>query len=67
MKTNHLKMTVSKKTNNQPYAEEDEAPPKDGQHVYSDDQLSETIDELLKTMDLNKDGYIEYTEYKNSL
>lgn len=40
---------------------------KDSSNVYSDEQLEETIDLLLKTMDTNKDGYIEYSEYKNNV
>jgi len=31
---------------------------------YSDSQLSETIDHLFSFMDVNKDGYVEYTEFK---
>lgn len=35
--------------------------------LYSDEQLEETIDHLMKTMDTNNDGYIEYHEYKNNV
>lgn len=37
------------------------------QHVYSDDELEETTDNLLQSMDKNNDGYIDYTEYRHSL
>lgn len=37
------------------------------QTIYTDQQLEETIDFLLQSMDLNKDGFIEYTEYKNNV
>ncbi|XP_031617654.1 UPF0746 protein DDB_G0281095 isoform X5 [Contarinia nasturtii] len=36
-------------------------------NTYKDDELANTIDQLLKSMDINKDGFIDYTEYKNNL
>lgn len=34
--------------------------------LYSDDELIDIIDHLLETMDKNKDGYVDYTEYRVS-
>lgn len=33
---------------------------------YTDDNLAEVIDYVLNSMDLNKDGYVDYTEYRKS-
>ncbi|KAI8130334.1 hypothetical protein CVS40_0670 [Lucilia cuprina] len=38
---------------------------KDGT-TYTDDNLADVIDYVLNTMDLNKDGYVDYTEYRKS-
>lgn len=38
--------------------------PKPEQALYSDDELINLIDHLLDTMDQNKDGYVDYTEYR---
>lgn len=34
--------------------------------TYTDESLSDVIDYVLQTMDLNKDGYVDYTEYRKS-
>ncbi|KAM7359581.1 lymphotoxin beta receptor inhibitor isoform 3-T3 [Cochliomyia hominivorax] len=34
--------------------------------VYTDENLADVIDYVLNTMDLNKDGYVDYTEYRKS-
>lgn len=39
-------------------------PDPDHQYIYPDSQLSDLIDASL-SMDTNKDGYIDYGEYKN--
>ena len=43
---------------------------KDGQkemnEPYSDDQIIISIDQVLKIMDLNEDGFITYSEYRFS-
>lgn len=44
--------------------DDDENAPKQQRAYYTDEQLIETIDYLLKSMDMNGDGYIDYTEYK---
>lgn len=44
--------------------DDDEKATKQERTFYSDEQLTETIDFLLKSMDTNGDGYIDYTEYK---
>ncbi|XP_053945252.1 uncharacterized protein LOC128854851 isoform X1 [Anastrepha ludens] len=38
----------------------------DAGKVYSDESLSNMIDYVLKQMDLNNDGYVDYTEYRKS-
>lgn len=37
--------------------------PKLHENRYTDEQLEESIDYLLKSMDLNRDGFIDYAEY----
>jgi Ca2+-binding EF-hand superfamily protein len=39
---------------------------KDQQPVYSDEEISGMIDVLLKNSDLNSDGFIDYTEFKQT-
>jgi Ca2+-binding EF-hand superfamily protein len=39
---------------------------KDQQPVYSDEEISSMIDVLLKNSDLNNDGFIDYTEFKQT-
>lgn len=34
--------------------------------LYRDEELSDIIDHLLQSMDKNKDGYVDYTEYRTS-
>ncbi|XP_073815801.1 uncharacterized protein isoform X2 [Musca autumnalis] len=34
--------------------------------TYTDDNLADIIDYVLSTMDLNKDGYVDYQEYRQS-
>lgn len=46
--------------------DDDENEPKQQRAYYTDEQLIETIDYLLKSMDMNGDGYIDYTEYKTN-
>lgn len=33
---------------------------------YTDDNLADIIDYVLSSMDLNKDGYVDYLEYRKS-
>lgn len=35
-------------------------------HIYQDGELAGFVDMALKQLDLNKDGYITYAEYKKS-
>lgn len=37
------------------------------QNFYTDQQLEEIVDLLLQSMDINKDGFIEYTEYRKNM
>lgn len=40
---------------------------KEKQHVnplYSDDELASMVDHLLETLDKNRDGFIEWSEYR---
>lgn len=46
--------------------DDDENAAKQQRAFYTDEQLMETIDYLLKSMDMNGDGYIDYTEYKTN-
>lgn len=39
--------------------------PGTGGNTYTDQQLSEIIDIALQTMDKNKDGFIDFAEYKS--
>lgn len=34
--------------------------------AYTDEQLTETVDNVLKMMDNNHDGFITYSEYRRS-
>lgn len=34
--------------------------------AYTDDQITNAIDQVLKMMDINNDGFITYTEYRFS-
>lgn len=34
--------------------------------IYSDEQLTDIVDYVLKQMDLNNDGYVDYAEYRKS-
>lgn len=55
-------------TTTQIYLDEDENNDAPKEWItYNDEQLADTIDQLLKSMDLDKDGFIDYTEYKNNL
>lgn len=47
------------------YTDEDGEDPKVQRTIYTDDMLEESIDYLLKTMDINNDGFVDYTEYRN--
>jgi Ca2+-binding EF-hand superfamily protein len=40
---------------------------KDQQPVYPDEEISSMIDILLKNSDLNNDGFIDYTEFKQTV
>lgn len=59
--------TKTKPTTNTPQRniDDDDDLPKIEKGHYTDDELEETIDYLLKSMDLNQDGFIEYSEYRN--
>lgn len=46
--------------------EETETEAGTGGNSYTDQQLSEIIDVAFQTMDHNKDGYIDFAEYKQS-
>lgn len=35
-------------------------------NVYTDKALEETIDYVLKSMDLNNDGFVDYAEYRKT-
>lgn len=37
------------------------------QAQYSETELETLVEHMLKTMDPNKDGYIEYSEYRNGI
>ncbi|EDV91110.1 GH15961 [Drosophila grimshawi] len=53
-----------------PEAEGTTEHPDDVEHktgtVYTDKALAETIDYVLKTMDLNNDGFVDYAEYRKT-
>lgn len=46
--------------------DDDENATKQQRAFYTDEELMETIDSLLKSMDMNGDGYIDYMEYKTN-
>lgn len=55
-----LKHLEEDKSSDNTHAEKHEEP----QALYRDEQLIDIIDHLLDTMDKNKDGYVDYTEYR---
>lgn len=50
------------------YPDDDELEGENGANIpitsYTDEELERMIDSLYEKMDKNKDGYIEYSEYK---
>ncbi|CAD6992578.1 unnamed protein product [Ceratitis capitata] len=46
--------------------EEDHHEPEEEKKSYSDETLTDIIDHVLKTMDFNNDGYVDYAEYRKS-
>lgn len=51
------------------YLEKDKTPvdtPHQLDALYTDDELIDIIDHLLESMDKNRDGYVDYAEYRAS-
>ncbi|XP_017471052.1 PREDICTED: multiple coagulation factor deficiency protein 2-like [Rhagoletis zephyria] len=54
------------KKTEQPLPQQHDGATEESGKVYSDENLSEIIDYVLKRMDLNNDGYVDYAEYRKS-
>jgi len=60
---------ISVEDPNKPHAEDNAEKVAESEHkgnVYTDKALEETIDYVLKSMDLNNDGYVDYAEYRKT-
>lgn len=51
---------------NKPHDDHSAEPEQKPSNVYTDKALEETIDYVLKSMDLNNDGYVDYAEYRKT-
>ncbi|XP_036323675.1 uncharacterized protein LOC118737342 isoform X1 [Rhagoletis pomonella] len=54
------------KKTEQPLPQQHDGATEESGKVYSDENLSEIVDYVLKRMDLNNDGYVDYAEYRKS-
>lgn len=66
---NSFNFIISVEDPNKPHAEDNAEKVAESEHkgnVYTDKALEETIDYVLKSMDLNNDGFVDYAEYRKT-